>query len=166
MSQSLTVAKGLRVAKKLAGHVAELQGRLRGASSWRESQPPAFDFAATLVAHDAAVDELVTLRSRIARANAFTTLSHRGCELTVAEAIRRADELKGRAVLLASLDLSAGERREATDYDDRGRPVYETVRQVAVWTPAERAARVEAIRAELEELVDAIEEVNHQTRLT
>lgn len=166
MSQSLTVARGLRTAKKLAGQVAELQSRLRGASSWRESQPPAFDFAATLEAHDAAVDELVTLRSRIARANALTTLEHRGRELTVAEAIRRADELKGRIQLFTSLDLSAGERREANDYDDRGRPVYETVRQVAVWTLAERAAKVDEVRAELEELVDAIEETNHQTRLS
>lgn len=166
MSQSLTIARALRSAKKLAGVIAERQSRLKAAASWREGQPTAFNFADTLAEHDAAVDELVCLRSRMALANASTTLEHHGRELTLAEAIRRTEELKGRAALFAALTLTAGERREVVEYDERGRPVYETVRQVAVWTEAERAARVEAIRAELEELVDAIEEANHRTRLS
>lgn len=166
MSQSLTIARALRCAKKLAGTIAERQTRLKASASWRDGQPTAFDFAVTLAEHDAAVDEMVSLRAKMARANALTVLEHRGHELTLAEAIRRVEELKGRAALLSSLTLTAGERREIVEYDDRNHPVYQTVRQVAVWTEAERATKVEAIRAQIEELVEAIEETNHRTRLS
>lgn len=166
MSESMTIARALRVAKKLAGVIAERQGRLRTVSTWREERTPSFDFNQTLVEHDEAVAQLIQLRVAVARANALTTVVHCDVEMPLAEAIRRADELKGRATLFAGIPLNAHEERQVIEYDDRGRPVYETVRHVSVWTEAERAAKIQEIRDELELLTDLIEEANHKTRLS
>ncbi len=163
---SLTIAKGLRRAKTLEGKVAELARRLAGCTTWVQGKEHAFDFVETLKAHDEAVAELVRIRTSIARANATTELEFEGRRMTLTEGIRCQAELKGRITQFAGFDLSQGtEHVHDGAYDERGRPVYQDVVRVAVWSEPERAAKIEVLRAQLETLNEALETANHLTRL-
>ncbi|TAL50031.1 hypothetical protein EPN81_04000 [Patescibacteria group bacterium] len=160
---TLTIARALRRAKTLEGRVAELTKRLSSTTTWREDAPPAFEFEATLKEHDAAVEELLQLRTGVARANATATLEFEGRTMCLTEAIRRQAELKGRLTLFAGFSLRAGVERVHVGYDERHRPSYEEVAHTAVWSEPERANKLEELRARLESLNEALETANHGT---
>ncbi|NQV88751.1 MAG: hypothetical protein HQ488_00305 [Parcubacteria group bacterium] len=165
MSKPLTIARGLRRAKQVQGRVAEMRARLLTTTSWQKDQKPEFTFDETLASFDAAVDELVSLRTAIARANATATVQFGDRSITLAEAIRQQAELKGRITLFQSLGLRQGEERVHVGYDERSRPTHEVVVYEAVWTERQRAEQIEGLRARLETLGELLEEANHTTRL-
>ncbi len=165
MTNHLTISVALRRAKTLEGRVAELAKRLLGTTTWRADAPPAFGFEATLTEHDSAVEELLLLRTGIARANALGTLSFEGLSLCLSEAIRRQSELKGRIAQFASFNLKCGTERVSVSYDDRGRPVYDEVVHKAIWSEPERAAKLQELRTRLEALNEVLEAANHRIKI-
>ena len=165
-TQNLTIARGLRRAKKLEGQIAERAKRLAGCSSWQSGRKPAFDFVSVLGEHDERIEELSSLRVAIARANALTTVELDGEQVTLTALIRRMQELKGRAKLMEGLNLQQGVETVDRGYDrSTGTYLQTEVEYKAVWTEPERASNIEAIRDELEQLSELIEEANHRTVL-
>ncbi len=145
--------------------ISTVQVRLGQVCSWRDDREPAFQFEEVLQAHDAAVAELEQLRTQIAVANATTRVEVGGETILLAAAIRRMTELKGRHVMFSGLHLQSGTEREVLEYDDRGRPVTEERQWKSIWTEPERAAKLERLQDQMEDLSEAIEEANHRTRL-
>ncbi len=163
---AITVAKALRQGKQLKGTIATLRARLGTTTSWVEGKPSAFKFEETLAAHDKAVEELTKLKAAIAASNATTEVEHRGRTMSVAEAIHRMSELKGRLDMYQGFQLRSGkERGDLTSYDAHNRPVYEPVEWKSALSEPERAAKLDEIRKELEELNEALEEANHRTKV-
>ncbi len=161
-----TIAQCLRVVKSLKGRVAELSARAVSVARWEEGKAPAFRYEDVVADLQKAREEMVRLEAGIARANAVTAIECKGCKLWLAEAIRRLQELKGEIVWTERLPVGpAEEERDDYDYDEatgrnvRRRQVKKFL--VAVSEP-ERVARVEKLRAEFQELNDAVETANHR----
>ncbi|MBU0595550.1 hypothetical protein KJ567_02550 [Candidatus Bipolaricaulota bacterium] len=163
MSQTLTIARALRQAKKLKGQVAILDRRLGTCASWREDREADFDFSETLQERNRKVEELTVLRTGIARANASASVAHRGREMSLTEAILRMGELKGLKKLYAGLQLRRETEREYAGYDDDGRQRHVQLTWTSVWSEAERAGKLDEIQEEIDELNEALEEANHRT---
>src|SRR5690242_11129974 len=115
----MNIAQALRRIKKLKGRMGELTARASGSVSYEVGKKPAFDFRKTRDEVAAVREELVTLESSVARANAAAEIECDGKRLTVAEAIRRLQECKAEMVWLGQLSLRSGvEKRTERDYDD------------------------------------------------
>lgn len=163
---AITVAKALRTGKQLKGTIATLRARLGTTTSWLEGKPPAFNFEETLTAHDAAVEQLTKLKASIAASNAAAQVEHGGRTMSVAEAIHRMSELKGRLDMYQGFQLRSGkERGDLVSYDAHNRPQYETVEWKSALTEPGRAAKLDEIRKELEGLNEALEEANHRNKV-
>lgn len=162
-----TIAQGLRRVKQLKCSVKEHESRATQSVSYEAGKPPKFSFKAEREARAKAQDDLVRLESAIAVANATTRIEAEGRRMTLAEAIRRLQELKANIVFVTGLQLTDGTREEASrDWDDTlGREIRRT-RQVTHTTDlsvTDRVAEIEALRARFESLNDVVEAANHRT---
>jgi hypothetical protein len=160
-----TIAQGLRRAKVLKGQIAEATARVQGLVSWIEGQEPEFVFADELKRRMNLVNELVELKTRIARANATATIEFDGRRLTIAEAIVRMGELKSEIALFEGFHPRRGSERRIGYDEVAGRNVTVEVRWVAALTEVERSGKLTALREQCTELNELIEEANHRARL-
>jgi len=168
-----TVAQGLRVCKQLKGRIAELDARVRKSATWVGDDKPAFDFDELLAERVEVVASLVTLKERIAKANAATTLTLPGGEVaTLHGAVLRYEETKGLKALYEQLPTqvaaSRTDERRQVEYDEEAcRPVAKvakTVTHVAL-TERGRAEKVEELKKLLADLDALIQDTNHTTVL-
>lgn len=162
----LTISQGLRQAKKLKGQLAELQVRASSNVSYRQDTKPAFDFRETLERMAEVRASLVELESRIAIANATTTISLGGDSTPLVYAVRILQELKGTIAWYKGLPCRAQETTHEDDWDYDGDKRTKTR---TAWTcslpEAERAAKVESLQAEFDAVNDLVERANHSTVL-
>ncbi|OGL74154.1 hypothetical protein A3E39_04205 [Candidatus Uhrbacteria bacterium RIFCSPHIGHO2_12_FULL_60_25] len=165
---NLTISQGLRLVKKLKGQLAEVTGRAQGAVSFDVKSKPVFPFADQVRQRDEARERLVTLEAAVARANATTEVTFGGRAMTLAEAIRRLQELKGDIGFFQGLTIREGTVRQGSEYE------WDTALQRQVSRPVEvtyetslkevdRVAKVQALRDEFDGLNDAVETANHRT---
>lgn len=168
-----TVAQGLRVNNQLKGRIAELDARIRKSSTWVGDEKPAFDFDELFTERVEVVASLLTLKERIARANAATPVTLPGGEVvTLHGAVLRYGETKGLKALYEQLPTqvtsSRTDERRQVDYDEEsGRPVAKvakTVTHVAL-TERGRAEKVEELKKLLADLDALIQDTNHTTVL-
>lgn len=165
----LTISQGLRRVKKCKGRLAELTARAAASVSYEAANKPPFDFSATRTEVAKVREELIELEAGIARANATATIAVDDRRMTLAEAIRRLQELKAEMAWLSQLALRAGTERVAdTEWDEASQRSVRRTREV-LWvselSEPERAAELESLRDHFERLNDAVEAANHRTAI-
>jgi len=164
---SLTVSQALRRVKKCKGRMAELTQRAAGVVSYEAGKKPDFDFKVLRGEVASVREELVTLEAAVAKANALATVSFEGRHVTVAEAIRRLQELKAEMAWVSNLHLRSGtERQGEAEWDEElGRSVRRSreVTYVSELSEPGRVAELDALRDRFERLNDAVERQNHTT---
>lgn len=166
---NLTIAQSLRRIKKCKGRIAELKTRAMQSVSFTDDKKPTFDFKATREELAAAKEELIGLESAVAVANATTSVAFEGKELTLAQAIRRLQELKDEMSWLPQLCIREGvERTSDVEWDpekDRQVRVTREVRWQTSLTELERVAEIDKLRDMFERLNDLVETANHRTEV-
>lgn len=164
----MTIAQALRRVKKFKGRMAELTARAASVVSYEAARKPQFDFRKLRDEIAGVREGLVGLEAAVAKANATTTVKvGDDKEMTIAEAIRRLQELKAEMAWLSSLQLREGtENRPEFDWDEAaGRQVRrnrEVLWQTELREP-DRVAELDALRDRFERLNDAVEAANHKT---
>jgi hypothetical protein len=164
---ALTVSQSLRRVKKLKGRMAELTARAHGVVSYEAGKKPNFEFKALRVEIAKVREDLVTLEAAVAKANAVTVISVDESRMTIAEAIRRLQELKAEMSWVSSLQIREGVERHADmEWDDQtDRPVRRTreVTHISDLKETEKVAEIDELRDRFERLNDAVERANHVT---
>ncbi|MCZ2224265.1 MAG: DIP1984 family protein [Chitinophagales bacterium] len=165
----MNISEALRRIKKLKGVVAQESGRMKTSVSHLENEPPAFDFKESLLAYEKAKSELVSLEGRLAKTNGVTTIDFGGKKVSLAEAIRQLQELRGDITLFKELVLrNSVEKTKESSYDeDKEKYVYTTVTQkwVSAISEREREEAVNNLETKFEALNNAVEKANHSTSL-
>jgi hypothetical protein len=167
-----TIAQGLRRIKDLQGSIAKLDSKIAASSRWTQGEEPAYKFDELVTERDGVENELTSLRTRIAVANATNHVMVGDKSMLLVSAVHQQTELKGRIALFNKVSVQP--RREVTvktsevQYDEvTGRPVRvpsETVTCVAL-TERERSEKVDALQSELRALDEALQDANHTTAL-
>jgi PAS domain-containing protein len=164
-----TVAQSLRRSNKLKGRYAELSQRAAASVSYEAGKKPAFDFKSTRTAMAEIREELIKLKAARDQANAVTTITVDDKRMSLAEAVRRLQELRGEITWVSNLVIRSGTERSAElDWDESlGRQVRRTreVTMSSELNEVDRATELEALRDRFERLNDAVEAANHRTLL-
>lgn len=165
MSDKMTIAQALRRIKKLKGQIAENQQRATSGVSYDVSKVPAFRYQEAFGAMTAAQLEMVALESRVAVANATSTVKHQGQDILLAQAVRLLQELKGQIAFLKALHLkneTVKDRQQ--EWDDIEMKhiarVTETIFKSDL-SEQERDRQVKEIQDTFEVLNNAVEDANH-----
>ncbi len=162
----LTISQALRNASRVKGKLAEYRARAAASVTYRNDAKPAYDFAKMMVKIKSAKDELVALESRIAITNALTRVPYAGKQVTLVQAVKILQELKGELVWLRGLSVRPASLTQENEV------VYlkgeHTTTQVPVTCDlpeADRADRLDEVQAEFDALNDLVEKKNHETPL-
>lgn len=161
----LSISRALREVKTRKGRIAELDGRIRSASSWRSDKPSIFDFAQLVAERSSLVSELLKLKEAIAVANATHQIDHQNRSMTITGGITLMGELKSQLALFQNLTLRNTPEKEGAYNETTGRYEYETYEWKSVMTELERDAKVQELRKEISDLNDTLEDINHGVKL-
>lgn len=165
MSDKLTIAQALRKIKKLKGQIAEHEQRAKAGVSYDVNKVPAFLFAESVSQMFTIQDEVVALESRVAIANAGNYIYDGEQRISLAQAVRTLQELKGRIAFLKGLNLrneTVKDRNSEWDEDQ-----CKTVTRVTETTfksdlsEQDRDQQVKALQNRFEVLNNAVEDANH-----
>lgn len=166
-TNSMTISMALRRIKSLKGRMGELSGRAAACVSYKIETPPVFDFDETLQALSGVREEMVQIEASVARANANTTVDWADRKVTLAEAIRRLQELKGQIDWHQKLGIREGaENTFEPDYDEQtGRSTHRkvTIVWVAKLSEKSRVQKIDSLKEEFETLNTLVESANHRT---
>jgi hypothetical protein len=168
MSNQMTISQALRRIAKLKGQVSEYRNRAYASVSYKAGAKPAFDFQEYISKTAIAQTELLDLQTKIAIANAKTTLVFKDNSITLTEAILTLQRMKGDMVWLKSLSVrpQAETEEKERDFDDNTqRYIMTQVKWVCSLPESERADAVEIIQKGFDDLNDAVERLNHITQV-
>jgi len=164
-----TISQGLRHIKRLKGRMGELSVRASASVSYEAGKKPPFDFNATREEVGKVREELVRLEAAVARANATTDIRDGDRTLSLAEAIRRLQEIKAEIAWLSGLTLRQGTERAFEDaWNDEFHRLVRRPQEVtyeSCLTEPQRVEQVDALRNRFEALNDAVEAANHRTEI-
>ncbi len=168
-----TIAQALRRKKDLAGTIAQLETRARGAAQWEGDEAPEVSYESLMDRRAAAVSELVSLRARVARANATTSIRlEDGKSVTLTEAVILHTELKGLIAFLGKVPTQAKAckvtvRNEvAYDEETGGRKAVRIESKACVaLTETAKVEQIEMLQQKLRSIDDALQDANHTTLL-
>lgn len=165
MSEKLTIAQALRRIKKLKGQIAEHEQRAKAGVSYDVNKVPAFSYGDSVNAMFALQDEVVALEARVAVANAKKSVQDGTNKVSLAQAVRTLQELKGRIAFLKGLHLrNEVVQTRTNDWDDVemkhiNRLVETTFKSDL--SEKERDQQVRALQDRFDVLNNAVEEANH-----
>lgn len=162
----MTISQVLRKIKKLKGEVQEQRNRAMQAVVYKEKEPPAFSFKDAYQAAEDTVLELATLEAALRQANATTTVSLEGTDITLSLATCLLAELKSKIAWLKTLPSQAQAEREveSVEYDSVSRQPYKaTTKYICPFTEKDRAEAVKQAQERFDELNDLVETANHRT---
>jgi len=166
MSDKMTIAQALRRVKKLKGLISEHTERAKRSVSYVNTEVPAFRFIDEVKALVTSTQEMVELEAKVAAANATVTVMEGEKEITLMEAVRTLQELKGLISFYKGLHLKSGlEKTRTSDWDDDlGKTVTRVEESVYVsdLSEQERDQIVKAMQDRFETLNNNVEDVNHQ----
>ncbi len=162
----ITIATAQRLIAKLRGRLSTLQQRAGSVCSYREDREPAFKFEEVMAERKLCRDRLLTLQSARTVANAATLVEHEGRQITLVEAVRRLEELKGEQAFYQGLEIrTLVEEVDTSGYV--GATYQRSVKSVA-WKSAvsepERDRMLTKLSDEFEQLNGMVESLNHTTR--
>jgi uncharacterized coiled-coil protein SlyX len=162
-----TISQGLRQIKRLKGRMAELTARAAASVSYEAGKKPPFEFGNTRADLDKVREQLVRLEAAVARANATTDIQSEDRTMSLAEAIRRLQEIRAEIAWLTGLTLRQGtERKYENDWDEEAHRHVRRTQEVtyeSCLTEPKRAEQIDALRNRFEALNDAVEAANHRT---
>lgn len=163
---TVTVAQALRRVKKLKGQIAEHTQHITEGVSYVSTKVPAFRFESEMSALVLARDEMINLESRVAVANANTTITDsNGRTVTLAHAIRQLQEMKSEIALLKGLNLRSEVVREReqewSDAECKTLTRVNEVTYVSDLSETDRSTRVKQLQNRFESLNNVVEDANH-----
>jgi len=147
----MKLAKALKLKNKLAGEVEHLKDLLKKQNVRSKKQEFDYDNRELLDKLRVKVDELVAVKTAIARANAV-----------IYNRIFRAAELKGMVATLNSLDTRSGVHIEGGNYVERPMEVD----YVAQLGKVEIDRLVAEFEGEIESVQDELDDFNHANEVT
>jgi len=161
----MTIAQALRRIKKIKGQIAENSQRAQAGVSYDATKVPEFRFLESFSAMTQLQLEMVDLESRVAVANAKSTVKHLDGEILLAKAVRLLQELKGQIAFLKGLHLRAETVKDRqSEWDDHEMKQITRVTEttfVSDLTEKERDRQVKEIQNTFEVLNNAVEDLNH-----
>lgn len=166
--QTQTISQTLRTIKRLKGKMSDLATRASASVSHEAGKPPHFEFGATRAELGRVREELILAESAVAEANATTRITFEGRTMTLAEAIRRLQEIKSEISWVTGLNLREGTERlqDGFDWDEslrRRTPQTREVTYVTSLKETERVVQIDELQGRFERLNDAVETANHRT---
>lgn len=165
MSDKITIAQALRRIKKLKGQIAEQSTRAQQSVSYVQGKTPAFRFQESMALRATARIEMLDLESKVAVANAKKTVLHDGNKITLANAVRVLQEMKGDIAFLRGLVLRAETVREKEqNWDDDTMKHINRVNEITYLsdlTEHDRDNQVKVLQDRFETLNNTVEEANH-----
>ncbi len=164
----ITLAQALRQVKKLKGSLSDHLDRAKGSISFRLDNQPAFDFKASVEQAESFRVRLLDLESRIAVTNAVTSFQWHDSTVPLFRVVRELQELKSRISWVKALPVRARPQTfdAERDYGDDGK-ITTVKSEVRCDLPeADRASLLEKLQEEFDQLNDAVEKVNHATKLS
>lgn len=167
MADKMTIAQALRRIKNLKGQIAEYEQRAKAGVSYDVTKVPAFSYKDSVDAMHAAQEEMVALESKVAVANANTNIQDAAETVSLANAIRTLQEIKGRITFFKGLCLrNETVKDRQTEWDDNEMKQLTRVTEttfVSALTEQARDQHVKALQARFESLNNTVENANHQT---
>lgn len=162
-----TVAQALRRIKELKGLIATATERMKNSNCWTEPGPARiYDFDTVQKERTALIEELVTLKARLARTNCETKITVKMTTASLQKFIFALSELKSDRALIQGLSIREGEGKAPTgEFDEHGHPKYVTVKMLASLGLRARDERVSALEQDIALIHEAIEDANHRTTL-
>jgi|SRR5271157_5349272 len=167
--KELTIAQALRRVKDLKGKVSKHNANAFANVTHKTKNPPAFAFGAESEAAAMAVEEMIDLQTRIAVANAKTTVDVAGKTRLLSWCTKKLAEIKGAIAWYASLGVRAHDKttEEELEWIRQAGSGPEHVNVVTEYTchlpEAARAAKIQKLETEFAELNDIVETINHRT---
>jgi uncharacterized protein YaaR (DUF327 family) len=163
----MTLSQALRQVKKIKGDLKERLDRAHSSVSYKEEAKPAFGFKQSLDQAELLREKLINFQTRITITNAQTRIEFDGKPLSMTQAVRTLEELKGRIKWFKELPVRAQveTKDDDWDYDDEGKRRRVQVRWKCDLPESERAATVEKLQDQFDRLNDAVEKANHSTVL-
>lgn len=163
-----TISQALRVIARLKGRMATLSRRADNSVSREVGKQPHFSFAETRKQIGETREQLILLESAVAIANANTVIEVEGRRMTIAEAIRRTQEIKAEIAWLSGLQIKEGVEHVNAGFgwDEVSHRQIPQVREVTYVTDLpepERVAEVEALTERFDRINDVVETANHVT---
>jgi len=169
----LTISLGLRKVKDLKNKLSECDARIRTSVMWNADNDPVWDFKTLIEQRSQLIEELCTLKARIAKANAICSVELEGEDWTLAELVAVLAELKGEIALITGLHVQDQETKTETskswepdehDYSKRVKVETTTVTKCALPTRT-KAELIEKLKAKFAMINEVVETTNHQTQL-
>lgn len=166
--ENMTIAQALRKINKLKGQLKEALEHAAGSVHYFEDTKPAYSFEASLQEADKFRKELIALETRLRCKNAVTLLDFQETSMTLAEATCRLQELRGQIAWLKTLPSlpQAAQDQMERHYDDIANKWMTTVRVHRCDLPeVQRTNLVKSLQDDFDALNDAVESLNHRTKL-
>lgn len=168
LSMAMTISQALRQVKKLKGELATHKERATRSLSYKEDEPPAFPFKASLEALTAARTELVKLETAIALTNAKTVVKTADGQISLTGAAKSLQALKAQIAWLRELSPKAHPTTVETSSEysfDAGKHFQAKTTWKCDMPEAERDAQIAKAQANFDALNDAVERANHSTEI-
>ena len=165
MPERMTIASALRRIKNIKGQIAEHKSRSELGVSYTLDKVPSFRFKEEVDKYIAATNELLDLESKVAIANANTLILDGGEDITLAEAIRTLQEIKGMIAFYRDLNLKSGlEKNRVRDWDEEENKSISRVEEITYicdLSEIERDAKIRSLQNHFEVLNNSVEDKNH-----
>ena len=171
---AMNISQALRRMNVLKGRVAQWEQRARNANVVGEDEKPTYNYKECVDERKKALSELLLLGARVAESNATTkiALPADGSQVSVAEAIRRLDNIKAEITWVKSLPALAQTEvvttRQKPEWDAKERThTYREVEYKQTCTVDERAKErmLDQLQDDFNELNSLVEGSNHNTTL-
>lgn len=163
-----TISQAMRYAAQLKAKLSEVKKRAASSLNHKKDAEPPFEFAKMMTEYHELMNTLCKVKGALAVANATTTITCHGGELTLAAVIGTLQELKGYIAFIKELPCMAAKETISSDRNwDEATDKYLTQQVVTVChlTEAGRAHLIDTMQAQFDELNWLVESKNQVTKL-
>src|SRR5208337_3023218 len=115
--KELTISQALRKIKTIKGKIAKHSANAMGSVTHRSDSRPAYSFENEWEIARSCVDELLEIQTRVAIANAKTTIDFKGKTRTLAWCTRKLIEIKGAIAWYSGLSVRAQDKTVEQAYE-------------------------------------------------
>jgi hypothetical protein len=164
--KELTISQALRKIKEIKGKVARHSTNAMTSVTHKTESPPAYGFEAEWEKAHSYVEELLEIQSRVAIANAKTTLDYEGKTRTLVWCTKKLVEIKGSIAWYTGLAVRAHAETIEQEYNYDS-AAHGQVRVATMYTchlpEAKKAECIQALETKFADLNDIVENINHRT---
>lgn len=171
--ENMTIAQALRKIKSVKEEIKDAKDKMQSYISFKkdEAPPVEFSFDVQRKLYNSLKDDLVTLESKVAEANATNKVVYKDKEMSLTLAIRTLQEFKDELACLKDLLLRVKPEKEETfdcHYDedkDKQIRVKVTVENVNALSKVQIENEMREIKNNFESLNFILESANHRTKI-